>query len=218
MGNDLSVISPSGINLGEERKAAGTLVLVGTSYLGKLQASLANAVLMAIDNAEAADQAGDKFVGMNVDEAAKVALLPGEKLSDAVEKVAEERNNLVIKATVDAFKSTEKAKVMLRRAMLAKYLRTNEDFQYLDGVTEDEKVYMRDLFKRRRMSTSLPKSQMVSAIEDITKKFDKLRRGIIDRLAKSAKETDEALHQSGATATVVDAQVTDTVPETAGVS
>lgn len=213
MGNDLSVISPSRINLGEERKAASALVLVGTSYLGRLQATLANGVLSAIDNAEDADKTADKFLGMDVDAAAVKAVLPGEKPADAVSRVVEERTNLVVQSGVASVKFTEKAKVLLRRAMLAQYLRTVEDFKYLDGITAEEKVSMADLFKRRRASSSLPKVQMVSAIEDITKKFDKLRRSIIDRIAKDGGKTDAALQSVGATATVVDATVMDTAPE-----
>lgn len=197
--SNFSIVNVSGIDLKTERDAAAILDLdkPGT-YLGKTQARLARQVEKLARQSDEADKAAMRFAMMNVREAAKVVrTLMGDDEVESVKSATGGREFLTTKATVDSEKFADKARVTVRRAVLTQYLRTAADFNYLTGVTDEERAKFNTLNVERRKVASLPKKQRAEAMSDILAEFSELRESIINRLAKDGGETDKALQDAG---------------------
>lgn len=109
-------------------------------------------------------------------------------------KAEEEANSENIRVAVNTSTlAEEKMSFNLRRAKLASRYESVEDFQYLSGLNDSETKTYYDLVIRLRETSKLPYRKQVEEIAIVRTSFLKFRQAVIDRIAKDAEKTDEAL-------------------------
>lgn len=109
-------------------------------------------------------------------------------------KDEEEANMENIRVAVNTSRNAEeKMNFNLRRAKLAQKYQSVEDFQYLSGMSDSETQTYYDLVKSLRDTSGMPYRRQVEAIAILRANFLKFRQSVIDRIAKDATKTDEAL-------------------------